>query len=215
MIVDCNLVRKRLFSCLKELSHIGAVVRKETESTCGCSSIKLIDDTILIADILRIDVVKTIKAEKATSGNKSRVEWYQDVRQNEWLWSEGSEPSKESGCKVDDAGDDSRYLKVAKNDSKSVYQALSIVVNETMHYTKRKEWELHDTVENLYLALNTELAGLCEIFQWRGLEVEAQDLNERQWDHAARKLAGVLVYCHKIVYAMPFDEQWITAEGSK
>ena len=225
MKVDCNLVREHLCSCAKELSRIGSVIRKETEDTCGHSSIKLNDTVIAIADVLRIDIVKTIEAEKAASAENRRVEWYKVATQKDSAYRQDSNATKEIGHSVDDPGGDSRHLNSARNDNRSVYVALMGVIEDTMHYTKKKEWEQHDTVENIYFALQAEMAGLSEIFQCGGLETETldmrrsgnrnTDLKETQWDNAARKIAGVLVYSDKLVSAMPFDDRWTTAKYTK
>jgi NTP pyrophosphatase (non-canonical NTP hydrolase) len=56
--------------------------------------------------------------------------------------------------------------------------------------------------KNLLLATNSELAELCEIFQWKEQDDATQTLSDDEWNQAAQEIADVLIYALKLENAI-------------
>jgi NTP pyrophosphatase (non-canonical NTP hydrolase) len=65
---------------------------------------------------------------------------------------------------------------------------------------------IHDTPNNLVLALNSELAELCEIFQWMSDDKPTYNISNNEWNRAAQEIADVFLYALKLDNAMTVQQ---------
>jgi hypothetical protein len=58
----------------------------------------------------------------------------------------------------------------------------------------------------LVLALNSELAELCKIFQWMSNDKPTYNIPDNQWNKAAQEITDVLIYTLKLENAMTVQQ---------
>jgi NTP pyrophosphatase (non-canonical NTP hydrolase) len=83
---------------------------------------------------------------------------------------------------------------------------LPFVEKKALDFTKDRNWVSYDTPNNLVLALNSELAELCEIFQWINDDKPTYNISDDQWNKAAQEIADVLIYTLKLDRAMTVQQ---------
>jgi NTP pyrophosphatase (non-canonical NTP hydrolase) len=74
---------------------------------------------------------------------------------------------------------------------------LQFVKHRALQFTREREWDSYDTPKNLLFATNSELAELCEIFQWKEQDDTTRTLSDDKWNQAAQEIADVLIYALK------------------
>jgi NTP pyrophosphatase (non-canonical NTP hydrolase) len=82
------------------------------------------------------------------------------------------------------------------------YEELQLVKHKALQFTKECKWVLYDTPKNLLFATNSELAELCEIFQWKEQDNSTRYLSDNEWNKAAQEIADVLIYTLKLENAI-------------
>jgi NTP pyrophosphatase (non-canonical NTP hydrolase) len=83
---------------------------------------------------------------------------------------------------------------------------LPFVKQKALDFTKDQNWVSYDTPNNLVLALNSELAELCEIFQWMSDDKPTYNISDDQWNKAAQEIADVLIYTLKLDNAITVQQ---------
>jgi NTP pyrophosphatase (non-canonical NTP hydrolase) len=202
MLIDCNLIRNHLFECIKQVSEIRTVVKKETTNNPAANSKRLYNALLAIADVLHIDVVEAVKAKMAANAKKYPIELCKGLIQKYSAYTEETQISKHHGQEIIDNDEIDRHLKTKQNDQQEFHSRIPALTNQAIAFTKERNWDKYDTVENLYFAMNTELAELCEIFQWKGGTVGNNEISNKEWDKAAQEIADVLIYNFKLIQAM-------------
>jgi NTP pyrophosphatase (non-canonical NTP hydrolase) len=82
------------------------------------------------------------------------------------------------------------------------FRELQLVKHNALQFTKEREWDSYDTPKNLLFATNSELAELCEIFQWKEQDNATKILSDNEWNKAAQEIADVLIYTLKLENAI-------------
>jgi NTP pyrophosphatase (non-canonical NTP hydrolase) len=78
------------------------------------------------------------------------------------------------------------------------YRKLPYVRERALQFTSERNWGQYDTPNNLVFALNTELAELCELFQWKGDDPHQTSISDDEWNQAVLEIADVLIYAIKL-----------------
>jgi NTP pyrophosphatase (non-canonical NTP hydrolase) len=81
-----------------------------------------------------------------------------------------------------------------------------LIKQKALDFTKDRNWVSYDTPNNLVLALNSELAELCEIFQWMSNDKSTYNISNSQWNKAAQEIADVLIYTLKLDNAITVQQ---------
>jgi NTP pyrophosphatase (non-canonical NTP hydrolase) len=82
------------------------------------------------------------------------------------------------------------------------YEELQLIKHKALQFTKERKWVSYDTPKNLLFATNSELAELCEIFQWKEQDNLTRYLSDDEWNKAAQEIADVLIYTLKLENAI-------------
>jgi NTP pyrophosphatase (non-canonical NTP hydrolase) len=78
------------------------------------------------------------------------------------------------------------------------FHELQLIKHKALQFTREREWDSYDTPKNLLFATNSELAELCEIFQWKEQDDATRTLSDNKWNQAAQEIADVLIYALKL-----------------
>jgi predicted nucleic-acid-binding Zn-ribbon protein/NTP pyrophosphatase (non-canonical NTP hydrolase) len=86
------------------------------------------------------------------------------------------------------------------------HSQLPFIKQKALDFTKDQNWVSYDTPNNLVLALNSELAELCKIFQWMSDDKPAYNISNSQWNKAAQEITDVLIYTLKLDNTMTVQQ---------
>jgi NTP pyrophosphatase (non-canonical NTP hydrolase) len=78
------------------------------------------------------------------------------------------------------------------------YSKLPYIRERALNFTREQNWDSYDTPNNLVFALNSKLAELCELFQWKGDDPQQTIISDEEWNQAAQEIADVLLFALKL-----------------
>jgi len=96
---------------------------------------------------------------------------------------------------------------------------LKEITNRSNAFVVKRNWESHDTVVNLALAMGSEAGELAEILAWTGDTVEVDRLGDVR-DRMAQELADITILLVRFAAASRIDiatdiEHYIKESGEK
>jgi NTP pyrophosphatase (non-canonical NTP hydrolase) len=180
------------------LSHEYSNHKSAIDSLCKC----LFD----IATLLHINIIRASKEKLSINENKYPIEHcYRTVRKYT-EYSSITDITKTHGQSIS-----ANVYFDPTTDKENInynyfHSQLPFVKQKALDFTKDRNWVSYDTPNNLVLALNSELAELCEIFQWINDDKPTYNISDDQWNKAAQEIADVLIYTLKLDRAMTVQQ---------
>jgi NTP pyrophosphatase (non-canonical NTP hydrolase) len=190
----------RMADCLVDSSKsLEDVVRPGRSDVCLA---KFRYDLIEIADELEIDVMNAIKAKFILNGEKYPVEYCEGSVQKYTAYSTFTKITATSGHAIIDSASCDRHLRSERNDLSVFQKNVDSIAREAIEFSEKRRWRDFDRPEYLVMALNTEVAELCEIFQWKNSNQVSGRITCGEWDKAAQEIADIIIYSLKLEYCV-------------
>jgi NTP pyrophosphatase (non-canonical NTP hydrolase) len=188
-------LRLQLLMCIKNVGNIvEAMVFKDDFGLNG-----LYGSLISTAYLLRVDLPIATHAKISINENKYPIEYCcGSVRKYTAYSSKTNITQNLVQIIPDDA-----YFNPPTEDNdgaycRNFYNKLPYIRERALQFTRERNWNSYDTPNNLVFALNSELAELCELFQWKGDDPQQTIISDEEWNQAAQEIADVLLFALKL-----------------
>lgn len=96
-----------------------------------------------------------------------------------------------------------------------MHGGLAEITEKSHLFVKERNWEIHDTIANLTLALSSEVGELADIFAWVNDDVQSSEIIRGQ-NEIAQELADILIVLVRLakVYSINTAEDLVLRSGS-
>jgi NTP pyrophosphatase (non-canonical NTP hydrolase) len=195
-------IRNHLLACIE---RVGTLSTEIAQLGCRPAIINLgslYSELFIVADILRINVVVAIQTKIRLNEKKYPIKYCRGSVQKYSAYSGKTSITKTSGQTIVDSIDVNRLLKEPQNNTDEFRNEIEALTTSALKFTSDRGFEPYDTPRNLFFALHTELAELCEIFQWKGDDTVSKSITAKDWDSAAKEIADVFIFSFKLYNAL-------------
>jgi hypothetical protein len=188
-------LRLQLLMCIKNVGNIvEVIVFKDDFGLNG-----LYGSLISTAYLLRVDLPTATHAKILINEKKYPIEYCCGSIRKYTVYSSETNITQDS---IQIIPDDAYFNPLTEDNDgaycQNFYSKLPYIRERALQFTRERNWNSYDTPNNLIFALNSKLAELCELFQWKGDDLQQTIISDEEWNQAAQEIADVLLFALKL-----------------
>ena len=199
-------IRLHLLFCIRNVGRVAETIIFNRYALQGPAVDLLYESLFATAGLLHVNLVGAANAKISINEKKYPVECCRGSVRKYTAYSSKTHITKTSEQSIDTSIYFDPVLDKENINYESFYAQIPVVRKKALRFTRERQWQSYDTPNNLMLALNSELAELCKIFQWKGDNKSKYTIPDKEWNKAAQEIADVFIYTLKLQNALTLQQ---------